>query len=132
MARYSDIKTLQKFKDLRPVAPTKNQKLRDEFGSLPADWVDFLVEVGAGTVGPAPGAFKLYAGLVEPDDIYDAARAATLSDILLFGDDFQGYCVGFEKSRQWRVVEISPTDGTVEPFAASFEEYLRTWIVPDP
>ncbi len=130
MPRYADIEGLPSVADGRRVAPVGLRIMRDDFGPLPRDWLDFLVEVGAGTVGPVPGAFKIYPGLVEADDIYDDVTAA-LSDLLLFGDDFQGYCVGFERSEDWRVVEVSPIGAAIEPLASSFEEYVRLFVVPD-
>lgn len=131
MARYEDIRRLQKFGALVPMGGADVIDLRRAHPGVPLDFVDFLEEVGSGTVGPAPGSFRVYSGLVAPADVYDSGRAARLGGIWLFGDDFQGYNAGFDLTRDWQVVEVSPTDGSVESLAASFEEYVRQHVVPD-
>ena len=58
----------------------------------PQDFIDFLMEIGFGEFGNA--AYMLYDGLVEPSEIYGDSVLG-LEDVLLFGDDFQGFNTGF-------------------------------------
>ena len=50
-----------------------------------------------------------------------------LVDVLLFGDDFQGFNAGF-RIKTWEVVEIDPLDRKVHVAAPSFEAFIRNTI----
>lgn len=123
------LRSSPRFANLKPISVAEASSLREGIGDIPKDYVAFLCEVGAGTVGNA--SFRVYPGLIEPSDIYDPERASTLSDILLFGDDFQGYNFGFSKSNGWKVVEVSPTDGSIDITDDSFEDFVRSYLLSD-
>ncbi|UVL63545.1 SMI1/KNR4 family protein [Pseudomonas sp. B21-032] len=108
---------------LQPVASSMLAHLNECYPSLPEDYSSFLKEFGSGAVGAEQPLFILYDGLLAPNEIYDADSATALEGILLFGDDMQGYCAGFDTA--WQVVEIDPLDGQAHVVAASFQEYLR-------
>lgn len=109
---------------LQPVASSMLAHLIECYPSLPSDYSAFLKEFGSGAVGAEQPLFILYDGLLAPDEIYDAQSATALDGILLFGDDMQGYCAGFDTDNAWEVVEIDPLDGQAHVVAASFQEYL--------
>ncbi len=110
---------------LQPVTSAMLAHLSECYPSLPEDYSTFLKEFGSGAVGADQPLFILYDGLLAPNEIYDADSATALEGILLFGDDMQGYCAGFDTDNAWQVVEIDPLDGQAHVVAASFQEYLR-------
>lgn len=87
----------------------------------PQDFIDFLIEVGSGELGNA--GYMLYDGLVEPSEIYGYTPAG-LENVLLFGDDFQGFNAGFFDG-DWSVVEIDPTNMQVNTVAKNFYAFIR-------
>lgn len=131
MTRYSDLEPSHEFKELRPVDEASLEHLRRAFGPVPTDYLEFLEELGSGTVGPSPGAFKVYPGLVESAELHQALSSETPGDVVLFGDDFQGYSFGFRRSSNWELVEVSPDGRAVEPLDQSFEEFIRELIAND-
>lgn len=95
------------------------------FPALPDEYLRFLTEIGHGDLGP----LVLYSSPIAPAVVYSEARATSLEGIVLFGDDMQGYCYGFDLSDDGRVVEIDPrgvVDRTIEP---SFGRFLRALLV---
>lgn len=88
---------------------------------LPSFYKAFLQHIGAGSIR---GSFQVYGGLVNPDEIYDAEKAKALQGLLLFGDDYQGYCVALDPSRRWKVVEIDDTSNNTEVVAEGFGEFM--------
>ncbi|WP_313623359.1 SMI1/KNR4 family protein [Achromobacter sp.] len=91
----------------------------------PKDYVDFLLEIGAGKLGNY--AYVIYGGLVESDEIFGEPNGGDY-DVLLFGDDFQGYCAGFRLS-DWKVVEIDPVSKEVYEIAPTFHSFIRNKIL---
>jgi hypothetical protein len=90
--------------------------------AVPQDYIDFLKEIGWGTIGEMY--YAIYSGLIEPNEIYDPIRAKDLDGILLFGDDYSGYCAGFVKKDSWQLVEIDDFQG-VDYLNITFEEFVR-------
>ncbi|WP_157754321.1 SMI1/KNR4 family protein [Lysobacter capsici] len=127
MSIYDDLQAIKgsgaPIDKLVPVTIEKLGKIRAEFGAVPTDYTSFLADVGAGELGSA--AYMLYDGLVEPADVY--GDSSGLDGILLFGDDFQGLNAGFD-IRDWRVVEIDPTNMHVNPVALDFQSFIRNRI----
>jgi len=70
-------------------------------------------------------AYMLYNGILEPDDIYDAETAEGLGGLLIFGDDMQGYCFGFDTGNDWAIIEIDPTDMSYRKTFNHFSEFIR-------
>lgn len=99
------------------------EKLKSIYPSLPGDYLSFLKEVGNGEIGNA--AYIIYNGVLSPDEIYDETTAEDLSDILIFGDDMQGYCSGFDVEHGWSVVEIDPTDMSYKKTFDCFADFIR-------
>lgn len=132
MARYQDFvrdKESRTVSDsLMPVSETRIAALRKEYPGIPNDFIDFLVEVGAGTLGG--GRYHLYDELVGPDDIYGIVEDG-LEKVALFGDDLQGFNTGFD-TRDWQVIEVDPTNATFRHIALSFEAFIRDKIAELP
>ncbi len=108
---------------LKRVSPSAIAQLRISYPQLPSDYIAFLEEIGCGEVGN--GAYVIYGGVLEPDEIYDEVTAEELQGVLLFGDDMQGYCSGFATKEDWIIVEIDPTDMSCIESFQSFADFVR-------
>ncbi|WP_025849825.1 SMI1/KNR4 family protein [Paenibacillus ehimensis] len=101
---------------------------REIVEGIPQDYIDFLREVGYGTVNGT--CFNFYGGLVEVDEIlghlYDEDSHPELKDVLLFGDNFSGDAVGFLTTDNWAIVEIWHDDDlSINPTEEkTFEEFV--------
>jgi hypothetical protein len=100
------------------------EKLLDEFPSLPLQYLDFLKSVGYGDLEE----LRLYSGPVRPSDIYSKPQGE-LSSIILFGDDFQGYCFGFDTSKDYSVVEVDPRGNPRLRKENDFLSLITTYLV---
>jgi hypothetical protein len=78
--------------------------VRRDHPDTPAHYTEFLRRVGWGSLGG--GNFMIYSGPVGPADIFDEATAAKLAGVLLLGDDFGGWVVGFDSRDSWRLVGV--------------------------
>ncbi|MFB7813431.1 SMI1/KNR4 family protein [Paenibacillus chitinolyticus] len=101
-----------------------------EVEGIPKEYIDFLREVGYGTVNGTY--FNFYSGLVEVDEIlghlFDEDSHPELKDVLLFGDNFSGDAVGFLTTDNWAIVEIWHDDDlSINPTEEkTFEEFVVT------
>ena len=114
MSYFEEIK--QKIPDaesLSRLSADAVNSLREEFPGLAQDYVDFLSIVGYGDLGE----LQVYSGPILAEEVYESATQE-LRSIILFADDFQGYCFGFDTADEFRVVEVDPrgrVDRSVEP-----------------
>lgn len=70
----------------------------------------------------------IYGGPISPSFVYDPVAAKEVGDIVLFGDDFQGYCVGFDPGARWRVVEVGRSSKELRVMAPTFTRFLSRWL----
>jgi len=98
-------------------------ELRRQYPNLRDDYFVFLSTVGWGETVAGP---MIYEGPVEPDEIYGPRDE--LAGIVLLGDDFQGYCFGYNAESDC-YGEVSD-DGSWEPWPAS-EGFTRYVTEPD-
>lgn len=102
---------------------------REAVDGVPQDYIDFIREVGCGTVQGM--FFNFFGVLVEAtefyDDLYDEDGDPELKDVLLFGNNFTGDAVGFLTTDNWSIVEIWHDDNlSINPREEkSFEEFVR-------
>ena len=80
-----------------------------EYPGVPDDYVNFLRHHGWGSLDEV----ALYGGLIDPEFVYGTDEAAP--GVMLFCDDYQGYCFGFDLNNGYRVVQVDPF-GVVETF----------------
>lgn len=129
MDRYDDLQP-DKASGLLAKLKTVNElvlaALSADHSQVPAEYVAFMKELGWGEVGKA--AYILYEGLLTPGQIYDEDDELPLDGILLFGDDMQGYCSGFDTNNGWVVVDIDPVSREAHQVADSFSEYIREML----
>lgn len=126
---YDDLLALKRDKlmlsRMKPLGPSELKALVATSVALPTDYVAFISEIGYGEIGNAQ--YMIYGGLMEPDEIY-GTTSPEVSNILLFGDDFQGFNAGFKIDDGWRVVEIDPLDMRVSAIASDFQTFIRRKI----
>jgi hypothetical protein len=118
---FEDLKAHPALASLEPCDEKTVEQTRELCPDVPKDYLEFLGVIGAGQVGD--GRYALYTGLVEPADIFGEVPAR-LANIVLFGDDMQGFCAGFDVNT-WKVVEIDSTDMTASVVADSFDVFIR-------
>lgn len=106
---------------LKPCDEARLAEIQRIHPNAPSDYLEFLRLVGAGNIGEAQ--YILYSGLVEPQDVY-GDTPPSLEHVVLFGDDLQGFCAGFDTA-SWEVVEIDPTNMELSQVADSFEQFIR-------
>jgi hypothetical protein len=82
------------------------------FESVPQDYIEFLLEVGYGTV--RNDNFIFYEGLINASEVFNEADNPGLKNILLFGDNFSGDAIGFLHT-DWSIVEIWHQDVSIVP-----------------
>ncbi len=99
-------------------------QLRSQYPQLPADYLEFLGEVGSGDLGN----LVIYASPMSPAEVYGGSRSAGLDGILLFGDDMQGFCYGFDLKDDCRVVEIDPRGNVNRTIAPKFLSFVRYFL----
>src|SRR5687767_13257661 len=106
MSRYSDLiadpRYAEVLQQLTLLPPDRVADLKREHPGLPDGYADFLATVGHGTIGK--GAYKIYSGLVAPEDVYGHSLSE-LGNLVLFGDDFCGTC-GALDADTWNVLEV--------------------------
>lgn len=104
--------------------PSETARITAQFPGVPNDYPQFLQRIGSGEIGG--GQYTLYGGLIPPEEIY-GDLPPELEHLVLFGDDMQGYCAGFD-TRTWQVVEVDPTTMELNPVADTFEQFIRQRI----
>ena len=98
-------------------------ELRQQYPNLRDDYFDYLSTVGWGETDAGP---MIYEGPAEPDEIYGPRDE--LARIILLGDDFQGYCFGYDIESEC-YGEVSDA-GSWEPWPVS-EGFTRYIAEPD-
>jgi hypothetical protein len=111
---------------LEKVSPAKIRRFRKEHPGIQEDYLAFLQNVGFGSIGDCQ--LALYSGPISPSDVYDPVTAHEVGDVVLFGDDFQGYCSGFDA--RGRVVEVDPR-GETRVVAPTFTRFLSSWLADE-
>ena len=103
-----------------PLTPSEIAELRREYPKLREDYFKYLETVGW---GDSESGSMIYSGPLESDEVYGDNDA--LGSILLLGDDYQGYCFGYDlDSGCYGVVS---DDGEWGPWPASetLDKYVR-------
>jgi hypothetical protein len=95
---------LARIPNLIQISPQDAVQLKSAFPGLPDDYVKFLETTGFGNLQE----LQIYSGPVKPTDIFGGGAAGAMAKVLLFGDDFQGYCFGFKTDHGFTLVEVDP------------------------
>jgi hypothetical protein len=110
----------------RKLNSTDIHALKEEYPGLPADYLQFLAEVGYGNLEE----FQLHSGPSPADNFYPS-NYKHLEGILIFGDDKQGYCFGLDVRDGFRVVEVSPRGEVSEEDDPGFSSLMRRYFGSD-
>lgn len=98
-------------------------QLQSSVEGLDCDYLEFLRTIGFGNLGE----IQLYSGLISPTTVY-STKQGELDHIVLFGDDQQGYCFGFDRNDGLRVVEIDPKGNVSKSVEPTFFELLSAYF----
>ncbi len=105
MIDWNEIKSqIENIEKLRKLDKQATARLLAEFPGIPSDYISFLEEIGCGNLG----SIHIYSGPALCSSIYPERVLEQLSSIVLFADDIQGYCFGFDKANEYRLVEVDP------------------------
>jgi hypothetical protein len=75
---------------LTKVSPGEIAKLSLEFPNIPHEYFEYLRHIGWGECASGR---MIYSGPVSPKEVY--GKEFNQGHIILLGDDFQGYCFGY-------------------------------------
>lgn len=99
---------------------------------LPEDYVEFLCEVGWGTIGD--GQYSVYSAPAELSFIYDPVTAESLGDVVLIGDDFAGGQEALRFGEEGAIFgSVDSLHGRFEPSdGETFSKFIQSWFVGEP
>jgi hypothetical protein len=98
--------------------------IKSNYPSIPDDYLEFLKEVGSGNLG----ILAVYSSPMKATEVYTSASESELSSFVLFADDMQGYCYAFDKTANYRVVEIDPRGNVDYSIEHDFLEFINSFI----
>ncbi|MCQ2999135.1 SMI1/KNR4 family protein [Pseudomonas syringae] len=110
------------FDDLSVIEEPTLKALIESNRKVPKDYIDFMRRYGVGEIRTV--SFMLYNGFLKSDDIFDSANADLFKNIAFFGDDMQGYNVGFDRNNAWAVVEVDSSDMSLRKCCDNFSSFL--------
>ena len=139
MAQYDDVlqfltaheeNTESQMNDRTPLSVAEISEIRNQYPSIPEDYLDYLTEVGWGAFRECQ--YAVYRGLIDPSDIFDTATAASFQKrVLCFGDNFAGDPGGFLPDENWAVVEIWHDSLDIYETNKSFGRFIREKMMMD-
>ena len=98
------------------------RKIQDTFPQIPEEYLQFLRNIGWGRVSHS---LMLYSGPVTPDEIY-LDNYQNTNEVIIFGDDFNGHCFGWNTENSYSVVDIDPIDFSIEELDLSFQVFVAS------
>lgn len=137
--RYEEeISFLEKVEDKKDAEINKREKLTDkdieeirkQYPDIPQDYLDYLKEMGYGTIRECQ--FMVYKGLENIEDIL-GYEVEELEDkkFLVFGDNYSGDFSGFLIEEEWKVAEFWHDCEELNDCKQSFHEYIREQMLMD-
>ncbi len=124
MSRFEDmVKHFKADNSLTRPSATDMHSLRKAHAGIPDDYVNFIEVVGFGNLGD----IQLYEGPTAAATVYPNATGR-LANVLLIGDDFQGYCFGFDPTDNWRIVEVDPRGSVDTSVEQTFTSLLSAYM----
>lgn len=137
--RYKEeISFLEKVEDKKDAEMNKREKLTDkeieeirkQYPYIPQDYLDYLKEIGYGTLRECQ--FMVYEGLENIEDLL-GYEVEGLEDkkFLAFGDNYSGDFSGFLIEENWKVAEFWHDCEELKVCEQSFQEYIRGQMLMD-
>ena len=118
---FEDLKT--KFDILDPppyqIPSGKIELIKEKFPGIPDEYLALLGEIGAGDLD----IFNLYSGPIPAGNFFKE-REEALEGIILIGDDFQGYKMGFDINEDFQLIEVDPRGKLKNHLERTFGELL--------
>ena len=108
---------------LKKLSHENLEAIKNQHPAIQKSYLDFLSSVGAGNLG----FLMIYDFPVAPSEIYPVERAERLSALILFGDDMQGFCYGFDRTKSYRVVEIDPRGNIDTSVSPDFYKFINSF-----
>lgn len=99
--------------ELQPLNFEEISAIQRAHPGVPDHYLAFLRQIGWGSLGP--GDFMIYSGLVASKDVI--GFVPELADVWLIGDDYSGWCLGFDSNDNWRMVSVDDADRKPSPVA---------------
>jgi hypothetical protein len=96
-------------------------EIKHMFPAIPEEYFDFMRDIGWGNFS---NNLMLYSAPVTPDEIYGDDYPDVISRILIFGDDFNGRCFGWDTSNKFSIGEIDPIEFSFELVNSNFKEFV--------
>lgn len=120
MSEFDDlVRHFSSMRSAEPLSAKEVDAIRSRHPGVPEDYLHFLEAAGHGDLGNV----QIYSGPVAATSIYPDADEHLL-EILMIGDDFQGYCFGFGPTDGWSIVAVSPRGEIQRHFATDFLSLL--------
>jgi hypothetical protein len=114
---------------LKPLSPSEIAGLKACYPGFPEHLDLFFREVGCGCIGDSR--FMIYP-LLEPAEVYDPQTAGSLPGIRLVGDDFAGWCVGYDTNAGWQFGGIGGNGQFSRvPGCSSLVDLIERWFVQE-
>ena len=115
--------------NMSPLLENELLQLQNHLPELTFEYLDFMRSIGWGPIGHSR--FMIYSGPIEPESIFDAAAAEELAGILLIGDDFAGWSVGFDTRQNWKLIGIDSSDTKeIESLGVSLVDFQTRKFAP--
>lgn len=108
---------------MRQLTEQEMDQIRLALPTAPSDYLRFLTDIGCGRVGR-----MLFNLLSAPIPIEDMFPHADISDVMLVGDDFAGFCYGYRRTG-FGLLEIDSASWSVSVLKRTFETFIREIIV---
>lgn len=115
---------IENLEGLKKLSSEELESIRNLHPEIQNSYLDFLGSIGFGNLG----FLVLYDSPIRPNLIYPTERAGKLSHLILFGDDMQGFCYGFDSTHNYRVVEVDPRGNVDTSISPDFYEFLNSFI----
>ena len=89
---------------IEPASEEQLIAIHRDYPDAPDHYSEFLRRVGWGRLGRSN--FMIYSGLIGPDEVFDENTTARVDGVVLLGDNFSGWVIGFDTRAGWRLVGV--------------------------
>lgn len=137
--RYKEeISFLEKVEDKKDAEINKREKLTDteiekirkQYQDIPQDYLEYLREIGYGTLRECQ--FMVYEGLETIEDILGyEVEGLENKKFLIFGDNYSGDFSGFLIEEEWKVAEFWHDCEELHICGQTFQEYIKEQMLMD-
>jgi hypothetical protein len=114
---------------LHQLSSSEIKEIRDIFPNIPEEYFEVMKNRGWGKVS---NNLMIYSGPVTPSEIYGDDYQDIIDKVIIFGDDFNGRCFGWDTNNNYSIVEIDPVDFSIEEVNLNFKEFIFSTLIPEP